>query len=1028
MQDQPKSLNVRQGADSHHFGDYIGTDYCKSAPYAMLQRSARKSFYCSLAGLAVFLLSFILVPYVAAESAAHAETARAKTAWGTISLALDPDVDATEEYEATSGASGSQIGDAGHGNVEFGTLNPTARDTASGSYGTLRVLKKTIGVSTTGKYYTVYLSMSKKDINNTTNNNGLNLVTSTSAGSTVATDSSINLPAVAGTFDNPTTLSGPSWGFAVPNAKTTGNISSAGNFLTSYYTDSEINVSSTATGASDTYTNSLWAAVPTADSPVQIWKQETTNSTGFEDDTFDVYYAVVVDTNTLAGTYENNVVYTAVANAAAIDKASSNLQRDLAYGGAGDILTINFDLTNSTAYLEEDDITITLVPHDVMMANDYADENDINLTAIKANSTNLNCPVVTGSLDLLTGSASEVSAGKTTSIQCTVPEGSVEDGTGVGTYDILLTIAGYNYNYVSVYQYGSGNSLVGAFIYAGLQSLYANAAAGATYPDVRYTANTPIVTKMQEMTSGICANTNRFNNKWGDATRILDSDGDQLSGIDYSQFHDSTAAAASIAEGVGSFSLTDTRDGKPYLVRRLADGNCWMAQNLDLQLYSGLTLSAADTDIEEDWTLTPSQTSDEAKKGSTSSYWQDTHGVETVTLYEGTWDASANDGAGGWVESVVATCTGGTQQYRCFAKSETKFWTADALNNLTASNQQAYLNSTSTYASYDFKIYKLGLNTNNFYQIQQISNNSCLMYVNGDGNLLDQGSSSHYCRLETSGSPLISQIGDILNYEPQVSLPAVTSTSSGNPVPTNINSNRVGAVSDYAQSSAPIRHPSSAADYRWLNMGSDGAHAYSWGPANNYAGSNIDGTAESYIPEGETMQQILTPASSCSNATVVSGTLKLNGETLEFPVCADANDQPLASWHLAGSYYNWYAATAGTGLTTVTTTDESICPKGWQLPDGSSYSYNNLLDSLAGSKTNATTVVLAPVSTPLAGWYDPSEYYATSGKVRLYGTYIINTTSNRLGAHSWFLNYNAQGNNYITASRGLGTTIRCVAR
>ena len=37
-------------------------------------------------------------------------------------------------------------------------------------------------------------------------------------------------------------------------------------------------------------------------------------------------------------------------------------------------------------------------------------------------------------------------------------------------------------------------------------------------------------------------------------------------------------------DGVGTFELTDIRDSKTYLVRRLADGNCWMVQNLDLAL------------------------------------------------------------------------------------------------------------------------------------------------------------------------------------------------------------------------------------------------------------------------------------------------------------------------------------------------------------------------------------------------------------------------------------------------------------
>ena len=43
-----------------------------------------------------------------------------------------------------------------------------------------------------------------------------------------------------------------------------------------------------------------------------------------------------------------------------------------------------------------------------------------------------------------------------------------------------------------------------------------------------------------------------------------------------------------------------------------------------------------------------------------------------------------------------------------------------------------------------------------------------------------------------------------------------------------------------------------------------------------------------------------------------------------------------------GNYYNWYTATAGTGLGTMSSTSassltnatDSICPKGWRLPDG----------------------------------------------------------------------------------------------
>jgi len=44
--------------------------------------------------------------------------------------------------------------------------------------------------------------------------------------------------------------------------------------------------------------------------------------------------------------------------------------------------------------------------------------------------------------------------------------------------------------------------------------------------------------------------------------------------------------AGTDTDDISSFLLTDNRDTKTYKVRRLADGDCWMVQNLDLNLAS----------------------------------------------------------------------------------------------------------------------------------------------------------------------------------------------------------------------------------------------------------------------------------------------------------------------------------------------------------------------------------------------------------------------------------------------------------
>ena len=58
---------------------------------------------------------------------------------------------------------------------------------------------------------------------------------------------------------------------------------------------------------------------------------------------------------------------------------------------------------------------------------------------------------------------------------------------------------------------------------------------------------------------------------------------------------------AAAALGVGSFKLIDERDQHPYLVRRHADGNCWMVENLALELSTSGTLTPEDSDVSEDW-------------------------------------------------------------------------------------------------------------------------------------------------------------------------------------------------------------------------------------------------------------------------------------------------------------------------------------------------------------------------------------------------------------------------------------------
>lgn len=74
-----------------------------------------------------------------------------------------------------------------------------------------------------------------------------------------------------------------------------------------------------------------------------------------------------------------------------------------------------------------------------------------------------------------------------------------------------------------------------------------------------------------------------------------------LSQITYMQ--EMTTGICNRSEEHETKQLIDTRDGKKYWVAKLKDGNCWMTQNLDLDLV-GRTLTPYDSDVKTNWVST----------------------------------------------------------------------------------------------------------------------------------------------------------------------------------------------------------------------------------------------------------------------------------------------------------------------------------------------------------------------------------------------------------------------------------------
>ena len=140
-------------------------------------------------------------------------------------------------------------------------------------------------------------------------------------------------------------------------------------------------------------------------------------------------------------------------------------------------------------------------------------------------------------------------------------------------------------------------------------------------------------------------------------------------------------------------------------------------------------------------------------------------------------------------------------------------------------------------------------------------------------------------------------------------------------------------------------------------------------------------------------------------------------------------------WEKAGNYYNWYAATAGTGTKSLTETEaeSSICPKGWRLPPNTgTKSYVNLISTtynVSSSTDGSSRLRTDPLNFILGGFYDVSynSMRAQGGKDG-YDMYWSSTSTSSWADYAHILFYSkatVSPNNYN--SKMSGFSVRCVA-
>ena len=87
--------------------------------------------------------------------------------------------------------------------------------------------------------------------------------------------------------------------------------------------------------------------------------------------------------------------------------------------------------------------------------------------------------------------------------------------------------------------------------------------------------------------------------QWGEFLIDLPDTSKTISAITYMQ--DMTTKGCAASDVGDTKQLIDKRDGKKYWVAKLADGNCWMTQNLELELTKGKLLTPELSDVSSDW-------------------------------------------------------------------------------------------------------------------------------------------------------------------------------------------------------------------------------------------------------------------------------------------------------------------------------------------------------------------------------------------------------------------------------------------
>ncbi len=297
------------------------------------------------------------------------------------------------------------------------------------------------------------------------------------------------------------------------------------------------------TGAEPSYTENNYFAVPVLANAKNI---KVTGTTSANDET-PVFFGTKLDNDTPAGTYQDTVVFTVVANyTPSGSNTITNISPSVIATSGNDTLVIDTNIDYSENLVDA--------------------THPLNVYLVKVGST----PETTVSCTNVSLVENTEGGNSKLRITCTTPATGLEPDVDYTVRLVFTKLGDLTYN--------SEDTIAGQGFWN--------------------------ITYMQDMSTTVCNSVYTPGAYIGANSEFVTSKADYNSKV-------TTAGTKYIPQR----QLIDKRDNKPYYVKKLADGNCWMDQNLDLDLgiastatnstNTTMTLTSEDTDLNSKNSWTP---------------------------------------------------------------------------------------------------------------------------------------------------------------------------------------------------------------------------------------------------------------------------------------------------------------------------------------------------------------------------------------------------------------------------------------